>query len=491
MAYSSNSRRNSSGWFLRLKSLSVATASALWAAACASTGGPFGITEEQGKALGDQEHPKILAAFGGELNDPQLEAYVGRIHDRLIAASPTPNADIELTILDSPVINAMALPGHVYVTRGLLALANSEAEVAGVIGHEVGHVFERHTAQRVSRSNLSGLGAAAIAILTGDEDTGQLAGQAAQLYLLRFSRTQEYEADLVGVRLLADAGYEPTAQADFLTTLGRWSALESRITGDTAPPEFLSTHPNSAERVRRAADEARVVGQGGVTTQTSRASYLKAIDGLVYGDDPVKQGFIRGREFIHPAMGIAFTVPESFQLRNTSQSVYAQSQSGAALQFTSAASDQSPTALIDGPISQSLGVDLSPARAISVNRRSAAVGEARANTQSGPVDVAAFAIRWAGNTNYVFLWVTPVNQTRQLQSSIERTVESLRSIDARNVDTPPTLHVDVAVVQSRDTAASLARLTEFSSNREDRFVIMNGLDGNQRLQTGEHVKLVR
>ena len=227
---------------------------------------------------------------------------------KLIAVGDKPNDPIVISTLDSPVVNAFALPGHVYVTRGLLSLANSEAELAGVIGHELGHVYSRHTAERVSRSNVTGIGAALIGILTGSQQTMQMAGQLGQLYLLKYSRSQEYESDLIGVRLLAKSNYDPTAQADFLNTLGRWSNLEAQLAGQqAAPPEFLSTHPNSAERVRRAAAEAQVVSSG--STTRNRDEYLRRIDGMLYGDDPVKQGFVRGNEFIHPAMALAFSVP--------------------------------------------------------------------------------------------------------------------------------------------------------------------------------------
>ncbi|WP_428409668.1 M48 family metalloprotease [Hyphococcus sp.] len=467
-------------------------AAAVALVACAATGGPLGLSDQQGLALGAQEHPKIVAAFGGELNDPQLTAYVQRIHNKLIASSTAPSPElqnIKLTVLDSPVVNAMALPGHVYVTRGLLALANSEAEVAGVIGHEIGHIHERHTAERVSRGNLAGLGAAAVAILTGEQDMAQLAGQAAQLYLMKFSRSQEYEADLVGVRIMADAGYDPIGQSEFLDTLGKWSALESRIAGAERPPEFLSTHPNTPERVRRAAEEAQVLGAGSGEGR-NRETYLANIDGLLYGDDPVKQGFIRGRDFIHPGIGIAFSVPAGFELQNSSTAVLARSsQTGAQMQFTGANSADSPQAIIDGALSQSIGVDLKPSRAMTVSGRPAAVGTARANTQGGAADVAAYVVKWQGNTNYIFLWVAPAGSTSQ--STFTSSVQSLRPISLQAANPPPAQRIDVVTVQRNDTAASLAGYMAFDQYKEERFRILNAIDPNEAVRAGERVKLVR
>ncbi|MEM9495135.1 MAG: M48 family metalloprotease [Pseudomonadota bacterium] len=481
-----------SGRIVRAAPRALFAIAALGLAACASTGGPLGLTPAQEKAIGEQQHPQILAAFGGEVDDPQLKAYVQRVFDRLIAASDQPDAQIKLTVLDSPVVNAMALPGHVYVTRGLLALSNSEAELAGVLGHEIGHIFQRHIAKRVSRGNLSQLGAVAVAILTGDQDTAQLAGQAAQLYLLNYSRDQEFESDQVGVRLLARANYDPVAQADFLNTLGSWSNLELQIAGVQRPPEYLSSHPNSAARVRRAAQEANVLQQGGAQNAgRNRNVYLNAIDGIIYGDDPITQGFVRGRDFVHPSIGFAFTAPSGFELRNSSQAVTARSSSGAQMQFSGASSQEGPDALINGAISQSLKIDLSPAQRITVNGRRGAVGQARANTRNGQVDVTAYAIQWQVATNYIFLWVTPANQTRQLQSAMNRTVQSLRTVDARSANAPAARRVDVVTVQPGDTVERLSGYMAFPNYKTERFQIMNGFQNGARLEPGERAKLVR
>ncbi len=483
----------SSKFWRRLRKSAAATA-ALALTACASTGGPLGLSRDQEKAIGEQQHPAIVAEFGGEIEDAALKAYVDGIARRLIAAGDHPADPIVVTTLDSPVVNAFALPGHVYITRGLLALANSEAELAGVLGHELGHVYARHTAERVSRSNVTGIGAAIVGILTGSQEGMQMANQLGQVYLLKYSRGQEYESDLIGVRLLAKSNYDPTAQADFLNTLGRWTDIEMKAAGvNSRPPEFLSTHPNSADRVRRAAAEAQAVAQAGaVSSERSRAKYMEMIDGMLYGDDPVKQGFIRnGNEFIHPTMKLAFSVPQDVKLQNTSSAVVGRSPSGAQMQFTGASSQETPAALIEGGISKSLGISLAPARNITVNGRQGAVGAARANTQNGQVDVQAFVIRWEGTTNYIFLWVTPANVTQNMQQGVNNSVASLRTIDPGSVQVPKTQRIKVVPVVSRDTASSLAAKTTFENAKDERFVVLNGLLSASDLRAGQSVKLVQ
>ncbi len=470
----------------------VAVAAAL-IASCAATGGPLGLSRDQEAAIGQQQHPQILAQFGGEIADPRLKAYVDGIARRLIAVGDKPAEPIVVTTLDSPVVNAFALPGHVYITRGLLSLANSEAELAGVLGHELGHVYARHTAERVSRSNVTGIGALVIGVLTGSQQGAQLASQLGQLYLLKYSRDQEFESDLIGVRLLAKANYDPTAQADFLNTLGRWGNLEAQLAGQqAAPPEFLSTHPNSADRVRRAAQEAQVVAaSGAVSADRSREAYMRMIDGLLYGDDPQKQGFIRGNDFIHPDLRFAFSVPQEFKLANTSSAVVARSSTGGQMQFTLGNSTEAPAALIDGPLSKSLGVSLAPARAVQINGRSAAVGMARAQTQSGAVDVQAFVIRWEGSTNYVFLWVTPANDTQRLQRDINTSVSSLRAIDPRSVAVPNAERIRIVTARAGDTASSLSQRTAFPAAKQERFIVLNGLVNASDLRSGQQVKVVQ
>ena len=461
---------------------------------CASTGGPLGLSREQEQAIGAQQHPQILAQFGGEVEDAKLRGYVDGVAKRLIAAGDHPTEPIIVTTLDSPVVNAFALPGHVYITRGLLSLANSEAELAGVIGHELGHVYSRHTAERVSRSNVTGIGAAVIGILTGSQQGMQMANQLGQMYLLKYSRGQEYESDLIGVRLLAKSNYDPAAQADFLNTLGRWTDIEMKVAGvNSRPPEFLSTHPNSADRVRRAAAEAQAVAAAGaVSSERSRASYMTMINGMLYGDDPVKQGFVRnGNEFIHPGMGLTFSVPQEFKLANTSSAVAGKSQTGGQMKFSATGGTETPAALIEGAISKSLGVTLAPARNITVNNRQGAVGTAQAQTQNGVVDVQAFVINWDGTTKYIFLWVTPSNDTQRLQQGINNSVASLRTIDPKTISVPKAEKINVVAVGPRDTVSSLAAKTSFPTSKDERFIVLNGLLNANDLQAGQSVKLVQ
>lgn len=475
-----------------VRHLMTALAVALLAAAPfaqASAAGILKASDKEVRALADKEHPNIVAAFGGEMNDPQLNAYVEGITRKLIAVSPNPSEQVTVTVLDSPVINAMATPGYVYVTRGLLGLANSEAELAGVLGHELGHIYKRHTAKRINRSRYAAIGAVLLGAATRSEGIMQQAGQAAQLYVLQFSRKQEYESDLVGVRLLAAAGYDPVAQADFLDALDLYSNFESQLSGQQRPPEFLSTHPNTADRVKKAAAEAKMVAGSGMTAAESRTPYFAKIDRILYGDDPQTQGFIRGNEFIHPQLKFAFSVPSGFKLQNSPTAVVASGQN-AQMQFALANSADAPSAIVQ-QLSQQLGVQFGNIRQFTSGGRQGATGYGQAQSSSQVVDVQPFVIKWAGNINYIFLWVTAQGATQGLQGSIEQSVASLRDIDPAMVNVPPTQKIEVVTVAINDTLQSLANRTTFADHKVERFCVLNHMRACNAVTAGQKVKLVK
>lgn len=241
---------------------------------------------ETDRAAGAQAHPQLLAQYGGAYRGPQA-AYVERVARRVAPQSGLSNAptDWTVTLLNSPVENAFAIPGgYVYVTRQLLALMNSEAELASVLGHEVGHVAARHAAKRNTRSTIGGLAAAAIGAVTKSDLAGRAAGMGTQLYTLGFSRGQEYEADGLGVRYIAAAGYTPYAAADMLAELNDETELQAAVAGRTSSqPSWMSTHPNGADRVTRAMQLAKATGAPD-TTDRQDIAFLRMLDGLPYDD---------------------------------------------------------------------------------------------------------------------------------------------------------------------------------------------------------------
>ena len=217
------------------------------------------LPQSSEKEIGAQEHRNVVNQFGGEYNNVKLKNYVQKITNRITKVTELPSDYYTVTLLNSPVVNAFALPGgYLYVTRGLATLANTEAELAGVLGHESGHVTGRHAAGRMNVNAVAGIGAMLAGILTGSQEVAQLAQLGGQGIMASYSRSDEYEADELGVRYLSKAGYHPFAQADFLYSLQLYSHYESEISGKKhSAPSLLATHPDTKDRVKRAAELAK------------------------------------------------------------------------------------------------------------------------------------------------------------------------------------------------------------------------------------------
>jgi predicted Zn-dependent protease len=272
----------------------------------------------------------------GYVESPRLQAYVAQLGGRLAPFSPRQDVKYEFHAVDMEETNAFALPGgYVYVSRGLLALANSEDELAGVVGHEIGHVAARHSAQRQTRAQVAGIGAAiatiGAAILGGGElakGVGQLAQAGAQGWIASYSRDQERQSDEIGQKLAGQAGYDPAAIGTFLAALGR--EMELKL-GEKRQPTFLDSHPSSDERVRTTQARAATISRAAAAPiAKGRSDFVKRMEGLLVGPDPA-QGVFRDELFLHPDLDFALKFPRGWQTQNSPQAVLAKPEQGNAL----------------------------------------------------------------------------------------------------------------------------------------------------------------
>jgi predicted Zn-dependent protease len=345
------------------------------------------------------ELKQIAAEFGGPYDDPALQRYVTSIGDLLSQASDRPGAARGFTVLDSDIVNAFAVPsGDVFVTRGLIALANSEAELASVLAHEIGHVTAKHAEHRQERGTygaLGALGAGLLGALIGAPQLGQLGQLGAQAWISGYSREQESEADQLGIRFMSRAGYDPRAASWFLKSLEDQSALESKIAGaprGDAAYSFMSDHPRTADRVQQAIEAAR-----GITVKDpmlARDIYLQKIDGIIWGDNP-DEGVVRNRAFLHPKLALGFEVPEGFRLLNGQSQVQAKGPDGAIIVF-----DRNPQPFSGAPDAYiarawAAKAQLANLERFDVDGMPAATATTRAQIQNlGTVDVRFVAIAW-------------------------------------------------------------------------------------------------
>lgn len=446
------------------------------------------------KRTGAQAHPQLLQQFGGAMKGPAAD-YVTRVGRRIAVQSGLSDSerDFTITLLDSSVDNAFAIPGgYVYVTRGLLALMNDEAELASVLGHEIGHVAARHSAKRQKTATITQVLAGIVGAVAGNSGVGNLlgkgAGVGADLITKGFSRTQEYQADDLGVSYLAGAGYDPLASSDMLAILGAEQSLEARLTGQNkAVPTWMSTHPNSANRVRRARDKAEQTGSAG-RGQRNRDPLLNAIEGLPYGDDPSK-GYVEGREFRLPVQRLAFTVPSNYALTNGDEAVTIAGSDGQAI-FTGGRVGMGGLDDYIGLVFSKLGGNIRYGRIQNGRARGVdfryALGSG--NSNAGPLDVGVFAYRPDGGTEaYHFMTLT---RSGRGIGPFQSLVESVRKMAPAEASATKPLRIRVVKAKAGDTPEVLARQMAFPDNQLERFLVLNGLDSGATLRSGDRVKLI-
>jgi predicted Zn-dependent protease len=450
------------------------------------------MSEADEVKLGQQSHPQILKEFGGAYGTPELQSYIQNLGTSLAATSERKDVHYTFTVLNSPIVNAFAVPGgYIYITRGLLALANDEAEVAGVLSHEIGHITARHSAQRYSEGMLAQIGLAGLGILTGSQGLTNLAGYGAQAWLQSYSRDQEFQADELGVRYLSRASYDPQAMAAFLQSLEDDAKLEATIEGhpETADQfNIMQTHPRTTDRVERAIAEAKATTPV-VNPRTERDSYLAHIDGILYGDDP-KQGIIRGRSVSHPGMRLAFTAPEGFQLSNGSDAVQGAGPNNSILIFDGGRASNLPAMTDYISNVWAKGIRLQSLDSMTINGMEAATATASGNTQQGPAFLRLVAIRYDANTIYRFIFLSPARNAAAADQGFRQAAQSFRKLSASEAAAIKPLRVQVVTVEPGDTVSSLARQMAFDDYQEQRFRVLNGLSADQKLVAGQHVKLI-
>jgi predicted Zn-dependent protease len=432
----------------------------------------------------EREHLRIMAAYGGIYENAQLQGTIEKTVDRLVAASERPDLKYKVTILNSPAINAFALPnGHLYITRGLIALANDKAELASVLAHEMGHVIARHAAIREDQARQAALISHVVSDVLSDPQMGALALAKSKLTLASFSRAQEFEADGIGVGISARAGFDPFGASRFLADMQRNADLKpAEGSTDARGLDFLATHPATPERVKNALANARQFSGPGAG-ERDRDEYLSIIDGLVYGEDP-SEGFARGRRFLHPKLGFTFVAPPGFSLDNTAQAVLGLKGGNEAMRLD----------VVSVPAGQSLpdylksgwmeNVDPASVEEFSVNGFPAATATATGDQWSFRL----FAVRF-GSDVYRFIYAAK-DRTAQIDRSFRESIATFRRMSLNESEQVHPLRLKIVTVGANDTVGKLAHRMAVADHALDRFRVLNGLTAQSRLRPGDKVKLV-
>lgn len=409
------------------------------------------IGEGQEIRMGREADQQITASLG-MYDDPSLQAYITQLGNRLAARSERPGLPWSFKVVDDPIVNAFALPGgFIYITRGIMAHFTSEAQLASVVGHEIGHVTGRHSVEQLSRAQLAQVGLAAGALFGPQELQGLLGAASAGLGLLflKFGRDDERQADDLGLRYMDRAGYDPREMPGVFTMLGRVSAEA----GGGRVPEWLSTHPNPENREERIERAIAALGKDFSEREVGRDSYLDRLDGMVFGPDP-RDGFFDGALFMHPRLRFRLTFPEGWQTQNQRQAVVGVNDSQDAIIQLSLASQSTPYAAAEAFLSQS-GMDGSTPRRTTINGLPTVTTNFQATTQQATLVGSAAFVAHDGNV-FQLLGYGTTSAWRSARDEVQRTFGSfgeLRDPDALGVEP---LRVDIVTLPSAMTLQQFA-----------------------------------
>ncbi|OGD17002.1 MAG: hypothetical protein A2V76_07065 [Candidatus Aminicenantes bacterium RBG_16_63_14] len=437
-------------------------------------------------AMGQQTDPQILKTYG-KYENADLARYVSALGKRLGALSHQPNLAYSIQVLDSPVVNAFAVPGgYVYLTRGILAYLNDEAELAGVVAHEIGHIAARHSAQQYSKAQFAqlGLGLGSVVSKTFRKYAG-IAQAGVGLLFLSFSRSDEREADGLGVEYSAKAGYDSNHMANLFVSLERLNPGESQ----GGLPGWFSTHPNPENRIAAIKRDTEVWREKIQQTRfaINRDQYLKQIDGIVFGEDP-RQGYVEGNVFYHPELRFQFPVPAGWKVNNTTSQVQMFNQDQNAVILFSMAPEKTPAAAADAFIKESKAVVVK-SESTKVNGMPAHRIISDVTTEQGVIRVMSYFIQ-KGQTVYVFLGYTEQARFDGYSSVFDQTIRRFNNLTDSSKINVKADRLDVKRTTTQGSLRQALRKFGEPENQGEALAIINGMKLDDALPGNTFLKVV-
>ncbi len=443
------------------------------------------MSEAEEIAIGQRGDAEIRREMG-VYHDEEMQRYVSGVGERIAAVSHRPSLPWTFTVLDVPVVNAFALPGgYVYVTRGLLAHLGDESELAGVLGHEVGHVTARHASQQYTRSATGSLGVLLASIFVpGVAPFSDVASMGLGTLFLKYGRDDELESDRLGVEYASKAGWDPESVPRFLTTLSRMDAMTTR-----GIPTWLSTHPDPGSRVDKALPLAAKAGEG--PRERHRDEFLRRLEGMTWGDDP-SEGVVQANRFLHPDLRIALDFPEGWEVQNSSDQVVATLEGEKLLMLFRAADTARGASLADGAKRhmRGLGFTLEQGAEEPVGGINAFVGLYKGKAkQVGPVRVRAAHVP-IGRQVYLVAGVAPEAQYAQVEAEFEAAVRSFRQLSSSEATRVRPNRVGLYTTRAGDSWQAIAQRAGKGLVPATRLALMNGFAVNVQPPAGSVVKIV-
>ncbi|MFK7901818.1 MAG: M48 family metalloprotease [Nitratireductor sp.] len=433
--------------------------------------------------IGSREHPLVVAKYGGEYKNDKVEALLAVIVGRLIAVSEDKSRVYKVTVLNSPKVNAFALPGgFLYVTRGLVALANDTSELAAVLSHEMAHVSANHAILRNKQQAQGKVGKQVVNEVLGNTLASKVALAANKLRFSDFSKDQELQADAIGIRMLGNAGYDAHGAARFLQTMQAYQSLSKKSKDRFGDASFLSSHPTTPQRIELAKRHARFFGAPGLG-EADRARYQKGIDGILFGDSS-DEGFVRENSFSHAGLGITFSVPKGAKIENQSTSVIINGPDTLATRFDAAILGRFQSLgeyMKSGWVN---GLDESSIQETVYN----GLPVASAKAKGGDWDFVVQAILLDRQV-YRFITAGPIGNRQILEASTKIAKSFRRLSEAEQAKLRP-LKIKIVNVGAQDTLGSFAAKMKGTEQGLKMFQILNGLSAGQVPAIGSRVKII-
>lgn len=447
------------------------------------------MSEEQEIAMGQQYDPSVVAEFG-LYQDEKLQAFITEKGKEMAAISHRPELNFEFKVVDSPVVNAFAIPGgYVYFTRGIMAHFNNEAEFAGVLGHEIGHVTARHSVRQQTTQTLGSLGLVVGMIAVPEiAQMGESASQALQMLFLKHSRDHESESDKLGVEYSSTIGYDAHQMAGFFSTLDRLSGgAEGRV------PTFMSTHPDPVDRNKKVGTMAEQwqAKTPGKQYAVNRDSYLRMIDGIVYGEDP-RQGFVENDNFYHPDLKFQFPVPSGWQTQNSPSQFAMADKNGKAMMILNLGGQDLQTAAQQTVEQYSLNV--LDTKNTTINGLSAIEmvadiqqQEQQSGQQQQQIRLHIGLIKY-GDLVYRLMGLSATNDFASWQPRFTNVIRNFRTLsDPDKLNRQPE-RIRIKTVNQTTTLQNALSSFGVPRNRLEEMAIVNGMELGATVQSGTLIK---
>ena len=452
------------------------------------------LNEDEEAELGRTSHKQIMKAYS-RYNDPKILEYVTELGEKLATVSHRNELIYHFTVLDSPQVNAFAVPGgYVYITRGMLAYLGSEAELCGVLGHELGHITARHGVKQYSKNQVTNIFTTVVSILVGNRSLANLSQLATTAILRGFGREAELEADRVGAEYIAKIGYDPDALKNVIGVLKNQEEFDKVLAEEEGREPYayhgvFSTHPDNDKRLQEVIKAAKK-NINKIKLDENKIKYLNTIQGIPFGPGE-GQGSSRGSSFYHTELDFTLKFPKGWKIENLPTSVLGTSKDrGTLIELTMRDLNRKISA--KELVGRLYGDDYKNGKEINTSEYKGYVATVEINTSFGDGHKCRVAILYK-NKKEAFQFIATTKDEKNFEKNIgifDDTIKSIRKLKASEKEYGEPKRIKLYKVKKGDTFKSLSLKSSFSTHAENRLRVINNMFPTGEPIIGSTIKLV-